>query len=212
MASLQQQFVPRTIHIVEPAASYAQQLTALFRNSGYECRVYISGASFLAHADCTLPGCSVISQVLPDMLGLELFRQLRSLHPNAQAVLLSESWFLSDVVQAMKQGAIEVLEKNVSRLRLMAAVEEAMRTDNELIARKKRAVPEAILQKLTSEEGRIFQLLMQGLTAKQVGAELDMSVRTIHYRKKELLRKLGVSGRSEAIELCRTQNAQDLPM
>jgi len=45
--------------------------------------------------------------------------------------------------------------------------------------------------------------MVRGRTTKQVAAELDISIRTVHYRKKALLEKVGVQNRSEAIELVR---------
>ena len=60
--------------------------------------------------------------------------------------------------------------------------------------------PESVSERLTTEEYSVLRLIIGGLTAKEAGASLDVSVRTFHYRKHSILHKLGVKTRRELIE------------
>ena len=60
--------------------------------------------------------------------------------------------------------------------------------------------PDSVSERLTTEEYSVLRLIIGGLTAKEAGASLDVSVRTFHYRKHSILHKLGVKTRRELIE------------
>jgi len=65
-------------------------------------------------------------------------------------------------------------------------------------------IPPNILERLDTEEARIVHLITLGLTAKEIGSALDVSIQTYYYRKKTIFEKLNISNRSELIELIRT--------
>lgn len=163
---------------------------------GQECVTALDGSG-------SGSGCFIINRVLSDIDGLDLLSRIRSVVRHAQIIMLADSWYLADVVKAMKLGAFEVMEKQVEDSRLLQAVRDALRGDAEARESRRRAVPPGLQDQLSGEELRLFQLFLQGLTAKQVSVELDLSIRTVHYRKRELWKKLGVNDRAEAIELCR---------
>jgi FixJ family two-component response regulator len=195
--------------VVEPDRGFAEQLAARLEERAFPCTRFDCGGEVLQQAKPHRYACFVVNHVLPDMSGLDMLVKLRRWQADAQVVMLGESWFLADVVQAMKQGATEVLEKRLENSRLLEVIEQSVRQSLEHRQPRWRTVPGSLRARLTSEEGRLFELLMRGYTAKQVSVELDISVRTMHYRKKELLRKLGVLDRAGALELCRLASEQE---
>lgn len=201
-----------TVWVVEGNPILQRTISQISKEEGWYLRATASGGSLLTAIDLSSPACVVIGQDLTDMTGFELFDRLLQMHRYVQVVMVADSWYLADVVNVMKMGASEVLETVSDVEKYRVAIANALRADRENRERRKRSVPASILSKLTSEEARIFQLIAQGLTAKQVSVELDMSVRTIHYRKKELLKKLGCSDRNEALELCRNETRTDSPL
>ena len=118
-------------------------------------------------------------------------------------IVFGSNWEVSTVVKAMKLGATEVCEFPDKVQELCSSFQRCISIEVRKQTRYSDVIPKSLLAKLTSEEARILHLLVQGRTTKEVGATLDVSIRTVHYRKKELLRKLGVQNRSEAIELIR---------
>ena len=122
-------------------------------------------------------------------------------------IVFGSNWEVPVVVKAMKLGATEVCEFPDNMQELYSSFQRCVSGDVRKQARYSDVIPKALLAKLSSEEARILHLLVQGRTTKEVGASLDVSIRTVHYRKKELLRKLGVQNRSEAIELIRLSSS-----
>lgn len=138
--------------------------------------------------------------------GMAMIDLIRNHNSSVAIVAIGHNWQVPAVVQAMKLGATEVCEFPENAPELQSAFKRCLSPDRRSQSRYSDVIPKALLARLTSEEARILHLLVEGRTTKEVGATLDVSIRTVHYRKKELLRKLGVQNRSEAIELIRVSS------
>ena len=136
---------------------------------------------------------------------------ITSLHANGHplpVIAVSNEWTVSDAVRAIKSGADDVcdLQTQVHELRKM--IHKAIASELPRHSDLRDAIPEAILAKLDTVEARILHLILLGLTAKEIGSALDVSIRTYHYRKKTIFQKLGTLNRSDLIELIRTTNGR----
>lgn len=134
---------------------------------------------------------------------LAAIAEIRSNLMRAQVIAIGNHWQVSTVVQAIKIGAFEVCDFPSNDDGLKNAIRQALQIECADGRELHDLIPRTILERLTIGEARILKLLVEGRTTKEVGASLDVSVRTIHYRKKSILQKLGVQNRSEAIELIR---------
>ncbi len=132
-----------------------------------------------------------------------LLTSIKNRWPGKPIIAYGDNWQIPSVVQAIKLGAEEVCEFSRNTGDLSRALNRVLLSEQNREPQFADIIPKDFLQKLNSEEARILHLLVQGRTSKQVGATLNVSIRTIHYRKKELLRKLGAKNRSEAIEMIR---------
>lgn len=123
-------------------------------------------------------------------------------------IAVSNQWTIATAVRAIKSGADDVcdLQTQVDDLRKM--VHRAIANETPRHSDLRDMIPSSILQKLDSEEARIVHLIVLGLTAKEIGSALDVSIRTYHYRKKTIFQKLDVANRSELIELIRTSKGR----
>jgi|GEM_PF-4761228 len=134
---------------------------------------------------------------------LGMIADIRSNLMRAQVIAIGNNWQVSTVVQAIKIGAFEVCNFPSNDDGLKDAIRQSLQIERVDGRELHDLIPRTILERLTNAEARILKLLVEGRTTKEVGASLDVSVRTIHYRKKSILQKLGVQNRSEAIELIR---------
>lgn len=105
-------------------------------------------------------------------------------------------------VQAMKDGAIDFIQKPINEERLLSAVAKAVRYDETHRSwtiseeeEKKR------FQTLTSREKQILSLIAKGLINKEVSERLGLSPRTIEVHRQKGLHKLGVQTVSELVRL-----------
>jgi two-component system, LuxR family, response regulator FixJ len=139
---------------------------------------------------------------------LDTIASLQSKGHPLPVIAVSNEWTVSVAVRAIKSGADDVcdLQTQVHDLRKM--IHKAIATELPRHSDLRGAIPVAILEKLDAEEARIVHLILLGLTAKEIGSALDVSIRTYHYRKKAIFQKLGTLNRSDLIELIRTTSGR----
>jgi two-component system response regulator FixJ len=134
---------------------------------------------------------------------------IKLLRKNASVIALSDHWKVATAVKAIKLGAIDICELSSMGRDLRQAIKDALALGSQSILSENQEVPPSVACRVSSEESRILKLMLKGLTAKEIGAAMDVSIRTFHYRKQSILHKLGVKNRFELIELIRLASEGD---
>ncbi len=196
------------INLVSEDAKFHELVTEKLRGLGIDTCSYQSLDHYFATVDPRNASCQVLDIHGHHERALSWLGKVRKAIPYIQVLLVSRSWELESVVSAMKHGAAEVLEWGKLEQHLTRAVQQAMKAAEDARMELTGGIPGFLVGSLNAEETRVFQMIVQGKTIKQIAAELRLSIRTIHYRKKTLLEKLGVANRSEAIELVRMNSGQ----
>ncbi|XZE44865.1 LuxR C-terminal-related transcriptional regulator [Pirellulaceae bacterium SH467] len=146
----------------------------------------------------------VISTELSFAAFLPMIRALQLQSHPIEVILLTYGWKAFDAVRAIRLGMTDVLDLPVDEALLQQSIEEALIRDAKRKEARSFGIPVTLSERLTFQESRILAAIAHGKTTKQIGSELDLSVRTVHYRFKSILTKLGVTTRAEAVELlCR---------
>ncbi len=172
----------------------------------YETHTVPDVNRYFEESQTSQPAC-VLLEVSEDAdSDLDAIALIHARHRFTSIIAFGNAWTVHSAVQAIKLGATDVCELNQICSNLKVTVRKAIQRAGCDDRRFHEMLPDSIVKKLSMDEARILQLFVQGRTTKEVGASLDVSIRTIHYRKKALLRKLGVANRSEAIELIRIAN------
>ncbi|XZE20915.1 helix-turn-helix transcriptional regulator [Pirellulaceae bacterium SH449] len=135
---------------------------------------------------------------------LDLLTALQSRVKSLPIIAVGEQWSVNDAVRVIKSGADDVCDLHAQLDSLSKLVHKAMASGAPRKGELQNVIPPNILERLDTEEARIVHLITLGLTAKEIGSALDVSIRTYHYRKKTIFEKLNISNRSELIELIRT--------
>jgi DNA-binding NarL/FixJ family response regulator len=139
---------------------------------------------------------------------LDLLAALQARVKSLQIIAVGEQWSVSDAVRVVKSGADEVCDLHSQLDDLSKLIHRAIASGAPRKEEFQSVIPSKILERLDTEEGRIVHLIALGLTAKEIGSALDVSIRTYHYRKKSIFQKLNISNRSELIELIRTSRGR----
>ena len=140
-----------------------------------------------------------------DSEGLELCQELTSKYPEVGVLVLTT--FLDEhlVLQAIRAGARGYVVKDVDTSALIRAIRDVSRGESAFDAHSASAmvrslsggVPER--EGLTDRELDVLRLLARGLSNKAIGAELFISETTVKFHVGNLMRKLMVSRRAEAV-------------
>ncbi len=158
---------------------------------------------YFATLDRIEAGCILVEVSGNPDLELQSIASIRSQQKHMQVIAFGNQWDVAKAVQAVKFGAKEVCVFPANGNELKNAINQILTESHQESIPLDEKIPRSIYDALSSEESVILRLIVQGRTAKEVGSTLDISVRTFHYRKKSIFAKLGVTNRSEAIELIR---------
>jgi FixJ family two-component response regulator len=192
----------RTVFIVHGCWDSRLRLSHGLTRVGYRTRSFDSAECFLAALDAKTPGCVLSDIVLPGMSGLDLQCVLVGSPNPRPLVFLSDQADIETGVQAMKRGAIDLLTKPISTVRLFEAIEQALRHDAD--QRGDRAICSGIkerLESLTRREQQVMAHVIQGPLNKQIAAGLGTGVKTVKVHRARVMSKMGARSVAELVRL-----------
>jgi DNA-binding NarL/FixJ family response regulator len=171
-------------------------LTRLFRQSGGvivvgEAR---SAAAALARIPATRPQVALLGVRLPDGNGVDVCRRLRRLVPGLGIALLATDDDAEARTASAAAGASAFLLESAAGPDLVDAV-GVVAAGGTLLD------PPEPVALLTHRELRVFALLGQGLTNREIGRRLRLTEKTVKNTVTPVLRKLGMSRRTQAAVL-----------
>ncbi|MCD2195237.1 response regulator transcription factor [Actinomycetospora endophytica] len=165
-------------------------------------------AEALARVPATTVDVAVLDVRLPDGSGVELCRELRSRCPSLVCLMLTSYADEDAVVDAVLAGAAGYVLKDVGGSDLAAAVREVGAGRSlldtrvtEIVMARLRGRPDDPRSTLTARERSVFDLIGEGLTNAEIGAELFLAEKTVKNHVTSLLDKLGMRRRTQAAVL-----------
>ncbi len=155
----------------------------------------------------SLPDVVLMDMVMPDMDGATATRALRQQFPTVQVIALTSFKEAELVQNALEAGAIGYLLKDVSADELAQAIRAAHAGRATLSPEAAQALVRAATQPpapghdLTERERAVLALMVEGLNNTQIAKRLVVSPSTIKSHVSNILSKLGVASRTEAVAL-----------
>ena len=151
------------------------------------------------------PDVALVDINLPAMSGLELARDIVSSRPDVRVLILSAYDEYAYIAEALEIGVGGYLLKTASAKELVDAVRAVSdgvlvldRQVSKRLVRHRQSGPETI-GTLTPRETDVLVLLAQGKSNKQIAAQLELGIRTVEGYVSNVLNKLGVTSRTEAV-------------
>jgi FixJ family two-component response regulator len=139
---------------------------------------------------------------MPGISGLDLQQLLAGRGIELPIVFLTGHGDIPSSVRAMRDGAVDFLEKLAPREDLLAAIARALRKDAEgHAARTQVQERRARLAALTGREREVLGLVVQGLMNKQIAAQLGIHERTVKLHRTAITSKLGVHPVAQLVQL-----------
>ncbi|YAL83603.1 MadR family response regulator transcription factor [Dermacoccaceae bacterium W4C1] len=173
----------------------------------------------VAEASSAAECLTVLSRARPDVLlldlklstssdteGLDLARTLAGEHPGVAVLVLTT--FLDErlVMEAVRAGARGYVVKDVDTDALVRAIHDVSRGETafdsrsaDAMVRAMQAPAPAATPTLSAREQEVLGLLARGLSNKEIGLQLFVGETTAKFHVGNILRKLSVSSRAEAV-------------
>ncbi len=164
-----------------------------------------SAAGTLEAIAMTSPDVSVLDVRLGDGNGVEVCRDIRSSHPRVACLILTSFEDDQALVEASLAGAAGYVLKRVQGDELLTAIRlvgSGRRLldpgTTRLALRRLRESGVAAVEELSPQERRIFDLIGDGLSNREIADRMYLAEKTVKNYVTNLLRKLGMSRRTEA--------------
>jgi two-component system, NarL family, response regulator LiaR len=154
-----------------------------------------------------LPDVILMDMALPVMDGATATRAIRQQFPQVQVIVLTSFKEGELIKNALEAGAIGYLLKDVSADELVGAIRAAHAGRATLSPEAAQALVETSNQPpapgltLTEREREVLSLMIEGLNNTQIAGRLTVSPSTIKSHVSNILAKLGVASRTEAVTL-----------
>jgi DNA-binding NarL/FixJ family response regulator len=160
----------------------------------------------LARVPPTRPDVAVLDVRLPGGSGIEVCRDLRTMLPDLHCLMLTSFADDDALFSAIMAGASGYLLKQVRGLELVSAVRRVAAGQSLIdpaltagvLERLRGSHEDERTAKLSAQERRILNLIAEGMTNRQIGAEMYLAEKTVKNYVSNLLDKMGFSRRTEA--------------
>jgi FixJ family two-component response regulator len=201
----------QVVYVVDDDGGMRDSMSFLLKKADIACMAFSSGKQFLDEWDGTQPSCMVVDFQMPDMNGLALLNMARSRHGFIPFVLVTGHGTVSMAVEAMKMGAVTVIEKPFRHELFIDTVVTAMaidlrRRESEL---QKLEVANRI-KSLTEREQEIVKMVVEGSLTKQIAKELGISAKTVEVHRSRITKKLGVRSVAQLVRMVVQSSALSL--
>jgi FixJ family two-component response regulator len=191
-----------TVAAVEDDERMRQALVFQMATAGLEVEPYASAEEFLQAANAKDFDCIVVDINLPRMNGLELQEELNRSVPFASIVFITGLGDLSVGMHAMRNGAVDFLEKPLDDETLLSSIARGADFSR---TRRAQHIQRVELEKrhacLTPRECEVFALITAGLLNKQAGAELGTTERTVKAHREKIMNKMGAGSLADLVRM-----------
>ena len=190
-----------TVFVVDDDSSTRELLAWLMKRHNLRTEVFADARAFLEGYRDDRPGCLVVDLNMPGMSGLDLQRSLKEQGVRLPVIFLSGRADVPKAVKAVKEGAIDFIEKPFDYKRVVELVEECIGRDAQARAahEKKRVYSERIAL-LTQREREVMTLVVAGRMNREIAESLDISIKTVEAHRARIMEKLEVGSLAELVQ------------
>ncbi len=167
-----------------------------------------SAAGALSAVNACAPDVAVLDVRLGDGNGIEVCREIRSAHPDVACLMLTSFSDDEALLDAAMAGAAGYVLKQIRTNDLVESIRKvasgAQLLDKAEVRMRMRSLAETeagTLRSLTPQELKIFELIGDGLSNRQIADEMFLAEKTVKNYASNLFSKLGISRRTQAAAL-----------
>lgn len=179
------------IHLIDDDEAVRNALALLISTVGLRVQSWADPAAFMLGFDRQAIGAIVLDVRMPGISGLTVLETLTAKGVDQPIIMLTGHGTVEMCRRAFKSGAAEFLEKPVNDEQLLEALQNAVRQHVKSRARNQNdQQAQARFMQLSEREREVLELIVSGLTNKEIGRALDVSPRTVETHRANLFAKL----------------------
>jgi two-component system, LuxR family, response regulator FixJ len=195
------------IIIVDDDPSVRDALSVVFTLEGYRVTGFGDGQSLLSAARARTPSCIILDVKMPGRSGLDILKELNAQDYDAPIFMISGQGDIPMAVDAIKNGALDFIEKPFDADTVVTRVREAI----EAWGRRKQGQADFLSlsfpgrDALTPREREVLAQIAAGASNKEAGRQLGISPRTIEVHRARIMEKLGAKNAADLVRIVMTE-------
>ncbi|HEY5623605.1 MAG TPA: response regulator [Gammaproteobacteria bacterium] len=181
------------VYVVDDDDAVRDSLLLLLRSIGITGKAFATATDFLDAYDPKQHGCLVTDIRMPGMSGLDLQRELKDRGAPIPVILITGHGDVPMAVEAMKDGALDFIEKPFRDQELLDRIQQALNRDEEDRSKNLEALSiQERLVTLTPRETEVMELVVRGHANKVIAQDLGVSQRTVEIHRARVMEKMGM--------------------
>ncbi|HET7888677.1 MAG TPA: response regulator [Bradyrhizobium sp.] len=196
------------IFVVDDDPAVRETLSIVLSAGGYEVICFADGAALLSVARNRTPACILLDVHIPGQSGLDILKELHGEDYPAPIFIISGQGDIAMAVSAIKNGALDFIEKPFRGNEIVARLDEAI----EAYARRRADRSGSNIgslhfpgrEPLTRREREVLEQFTSGASNKEAGRHLGISPRTIEDHRANIMKKLGAKNAADLVRIVMT--------
>ena len=190
----------RHLYVVDDDAEIRNAIAFAAAGRDFEVHLYERASELLAEDALPGPGCIVLDLRMPEIDGIVLQKKLTANGNQLPIIVVSGHATVESTIQSFRQGVDDFLVKPVDCTQLFDRIDELIDKDDERLRNEElTAEDRKSYDSLTNRETQVMELLIQGLSGKQIAANLGISYRTMEKFRANVMHKFRAQSVAELV-------------
>jgi FixJ family two-component response regulator len=198
------------VYVVDDDEAVRSSLELLLESVSLPAQSFGSAREFLDKHDPERPGCLVLDLRMPGMSGLELQEELLHRGSDLGIVFLTGHGDVPVAVAAMRNGAVDFLQKPFRDEELLARIRRAMdRGQRTHATRIHKDEIRRRMDRLTPREHEVMEHVVSGKPNKAIAIDLGVSERTVEIHRARVMQKMEAGSLAELVRMVMQGQEED---
>jgi two-component system CheB/CheR fusion protein len=178
------------VHVVDDDAHIRLALREMLEAEGHKVETHSSAEALLGNLRPGPQTCMLLDVSLPGISGIDLLGRLKSGARLVPTIMITGMGDISMAVRCMQAGAIDFIEKPISRAALLSAIGRALAQARDAGAQEAfNAAAAGRIAALTDRQREIMVMVLAGHPSKNIAADLAISQRTVENHRAAIMRR-----------------------
>jgi len=190
------------VYILDLDAALRDALRRLMESVGLFARPFADLEGFLTTYQPERPACLLLDLHIPGPAESSVQEYLHTQSIDAPVIIMADRGNVETAVAAMKQGAMDFLEKPLNDQMLLDGVHHAVAEDR--VRRRNRAWRQMLVDRfetLTRREQDILQQVAEGLSNREIADLLSLSHKTVEVHRAKVMQKMSARTLSQLVRM-----------